>query len=248
MAGGVLPLSLRIASINPMKTHPTPRSSRLVLPVTLFLLAACATVPALSEVTPDGLTQVKKAKADLVYVRSGVSFAGYNKVVLLEPTVAFRKNWQAESSSKAVNRPVTDADMAKMIDTGKKMLTEEFSRRLTKAGYTLVTVAGPDVLAIKSAILELDINAPVPESERGSTNKVYADRTGEATLVVELYDSVTGQLLARAYDQTAGDYESFRRNTERTRNTNIQDAEYVMNDWSKKLVKGLERAKEGKIP
>jgi len=231
-----------------MKTHSTPRSSRLVLSATLFLLAAGATVPVFSEVTPDGLTQVKKAKADLVYVRSGVSFAGYNKVVLLEPTVAFRKNWQADGSVAAAKRPVTEAEMAKMIDTGKKMLVDEFSRRLAKAGYTLVTAAGPDVLAIKSAILELDINAPAPDSQIGSPNKVYSDRTGEATLVVELYDSVTGQLLARAYDQTAGDYDSFRRNTERTQNTNIQDAEYVMSDWARKLVKGLERAKEAKIP
>jgi hypothetical protein len=128
------------------------------------------------------------------------------------------------------------------------MLTEEFSRRLTKAGYTLVTESGPDVLAIKSAILELDINAPTPASQRGSPNKAYSDRTGEATLVVELYDSVTGQLLARAYDQTAGDYDSFSRNMERTQNTNLRDAEYVMSDWARKLVKGLERAKEGTIP
>src|SRR4051812_22404913 len=127
-----------------MKTPCLPRAS-LRLPVALFLFVACATIPQASEVTADGLTQVTKAKVDLVYVRAGVSFASYKKVVLLEPTVAFKKNWQADTSLEAAKYQVSDEDMAKMIATGKKMLTDEFTQRLTKAGYTLVNEAGADV-------------------------------------------------------------------------------------------------------
>lgn len=233
-----------------MKTHSLSRSSRRILPAALFLLAAFATTPGFSEVTEDGLTRVDKTKADLLYVRAGVSFAGYKKVVLLEPAVAFKKNWQANSNStiEPTGHPVSDEGMAKMIATGKKMLTDEFSHRLTKAGYTLVNEPGPDVLAIKSAILELDVYAPDPDSQLGLFKKVYTEYAGEATLVIELYDSVTGQILARAYDQTAGEYDSFARSTARTHQTNLRDADYVINDWGRKLVKGLERAKEGKVP
>jgi hypothetical protein len=232
----------------PMKIHSPSRFSRLILPAFLLLLTPGVAAPDAPKVTEDGLTQVAKSKADLVYVRSGVSFAGYKKLMLIEPTIAFRKNWQTDQKFQTPSNPVTDADMAKMIETGKQVLVEEFGEALTKAGYTFVAERGADVLAIKPQILELDIAVPDPDNSIGSYKKVYTDDAGEATMVIELYDSVTGQLLARAFDRTTADYNSFNRRTERTQQTNLQDAHYVTREWARMLVKGLERAKAAKTP
>jgi len=232
-----------------MKTHLLPRAAHLILPAALLLIiparAAASDAP---QVTPDGLTLVEKSKADLVYVLSGVSFAGYKKLMLVEPTIAFRKNWQTDQKFQTPSNPISDADMAKMIDMGKKVLVEEFAEALTKAGYTFVAERGPDVLAIKPQILDLDVGVPDPDNSIGSYKKVYTDDPGDATMVIELYDSVTGQLLARAFDRTTAEYNSFNRRTERTQQTNLQDAHYVTREWARMLVKGLERAKAAKTP
>jgi len=229
-----------------MKTPPAPRSFRLIPLGALLLVTACAT--AAPQVTPDGLTEVRNTRADALYVRSGVSFAGYTKVVIIEPTIAFRKDWQADKKMEQPLRPVTDADMAKMIAMGKKLLVEQFARALTKAGYTLANETGADVLAIKLAIQDLDVAAPDPNNDAGSSfNKTYS-AASEATLAIELYDSVTGQLLARAYDRRSGETRSSSSATERTQQTNITDASYAMGQWARLLVKGLEDAKAAKVP
>jgi hypothetical protein len=219
-----------------------------LLSVVLFLFTAGVAAAAVPEVTPEGLTLVKGAKADVVYVRPGVSFAGYTKLMLIEPTIAFRKDWQKDTQWNEARGRVTDAEMAGMIATGKKILIEEFAKTLMAAGYTFVQATGPDVLAIRPAIQELDIPAPDPSNQIGSYNRVYTEQSGEATLAVELYDSVTGQLLARAYDRTTGDDPAFNRRSERTQQTNIQDAHLLMREWAKMLAKGLERAKAAKMP
>jgi len=234
----------------PIIMHPTPLSSRLfVSGVLLLLFTACATTPEAPEVTAEGLTKVAHSRADLVYVRSGVSFAGYKKVMLFEPTIAFRKHWQTDIQMETPARPVTDADMAKMIAMGKKLLIEAFNRELTKAGYTLVLEPGPDVLAVRPAIMDLDVYAPDPNKELlTSFNKTYTDGAGSATLAIELYDSVTSQLLARAYDQRSGEDNSRSWGVQRNQQTNIQDASFAMSEWARMFVKGLERAKEAKAP
>lgn len=219
-----------------------------LLSLVLFLSTAGIAAAAVPDVTPEGLTLIKGAKADVVYLRSGVSFTGYTKLMLIEPTIAFRKDWQKDTKRNEARGWVTDDEMAGMIAMGKKILVEEFAKTLMAAGYTFVQTPGPDVLMLRPAIQELDIPAPDPSNQIGSYNRVYAEQSGEATLAVELYDSVTGQLLARAYDRTSGDNPAFNRRSERTQQTNIQDAHLAMREWAKMLAKGLERAKAAKVP
>lgn len=226
--------------LHPMKTP--------LLSAVLFLLTVGVAAAAVPDVTPEGLTLVKGAKADVVYLRPGVSFTGYTKLMLIEPTIAFKKDWQKDTQLDNARGRVSDAEMAGMIAMGKRILIEEFARTLMAAGYTFVQTTGPDVLAIRPAIQELDIPAPDPSNQIGSYNKVYTEQSGEATLAIELYDSVTGQLLARAYDRTSGDNAAFNRPKERTHDTNVQDAHLAMREWAKMLAKGLERAKSTKVP
>src|SRR6478609_2802282 len=85
----------------------------------VLFFAARATAASAPETTPDGLVRVKKSSADLVYHRPDVSFAGYTKVLLVEPTIAFRKHWKTDANFTTPSRPVTDADMQRIIAKGK---------------------------------------------------------------------------------------------------------------------------------
>lgn len=207
-----------------------------------------ADAAAAPETTPDGLALVKKTSADLVYRRPGVSFAGYTKILLVEPAIAFRKHWKTDINFETPARPVTDADMQRMIAKGKELLLEELATELTKAGYALADGRGPDVLAVKPAILDLDVYAPVPENLPATMANTYTKGVGHATLVIELFDSVSGQLLVRAFDQKSSEDNRSTWTVPRNQASNTADARRAFADWSAMLAKGLERAKaaEGK--
>ena len=230
-----------------MKTN-TPRLQLpAVLALVLFLTASAvaATPP---ETTPDGLALVRKSTADLVYRRPGVSFAGYKKVLLVEPTIAFQKNWQTNVNFQTPARPVTDADMQKMIAKGKELLLVALATELTKAGYALATGTGPDVLAVKPAIFDLDVYAPQPDNLDASWTQTYTHGVGSATLMVELYDSTSGQLLARGYDQKSSEDNHSTWAVPRNQASNTADARRAFDDWAAMLAQGLERAKAEKVP
>jgi hypothetical protein len=221
----------------------------LLLSALVLISPANAAAPEPPDTTPEGLVRVKKSEAYLLYVRPGVDFAKYDMVVLVEPRIAFRANWKSDVN---VNRPtarVSDDDMAKMIDAGKKMLIDEFGEELKKGGYLFATKTGPGVLAVSPAIWNLDVYAPDPGNMASVWGKTYSDGAGEATLELKLYDSSTGQLLAQALDQKGGGENQYSWSVPRSQATNKSDARYAFNAWARMLVEGLKRAKAvGTIP
>src|SRR6478735_157030 len=221
---------------------------RLAALGSMLVWAARAHAAAAPETTPDGLALVKKTSADLVYRRPDVSFAGYTKILLVEPTIAFRKHWQTGVNLETPARPVSDDDMQKIITRGKELLLEEFATELTKAGYTLASGRGPDVLAVKPMILDLDVFAPEPGNLPATMANTYTKGVGEATLVVELFDSPSGQLLARAFDKKSSEDNRSTWTVPRNQASNTADARRAFADWAGMLATGLDRAKTDKTP
>jgi hypothetical protein len=203
-------------------------------------LVACTTTSNYPDVSPDGLTRVDSKRADAVYVRPDASITGYTKVALMEPHISFRRNWQ--SDQRFMNR-VSDADMVKMIEVGKQLLGQEFIKALQKGGYEVVTDPGPDVLVVKPAIIDLDIFAPDPRNTSGIWVTTYSNGSGRGTLWLELYDSVSMQLLVRAYDTKSNENDGISWRIPRTQASNIQDARFAFQSWASMLVKGLDAAK-----
>ena len=221
----------------------------LLLVGSLLLLTACETTSPWPAVSDDGLTRVdhKRAKANAIYVLDGADFTGYQRMQLEEPSIAFRKYWKEDiNSSRTLNR-ITDKDMEKMIARGKELLTEQFTKELEKGGYAVVAESGPDVLRVKASIVDLDVYAPDPNNTAGAWVQTYTRGAGEATIHLELYDSVTGQLLARAIDREIDDDATYMSSIPRTQSTNINDARRGFSDWARMLVKGLEEAKLGNL-
>jgi len=218
--------------------HPFPALLGLLL-----VLAVHAPAAAAPETTPDGLVRVKKTSADLVYRRPDITFGGYTKILLVEPTIAFRKNWKTDINFQTPAHPVTDADMQKIIAKGKELLIEQLAAELTKAGYALADGVGADVLAVKPQILDLDVLAPVPDDLSATVAKVYTKGVGSATLMIELFDSTTGQLLARGFDQKASEENRSTWSVPRNQASNTADARRAFADWSAMLAEGLKRAK-----
>lgn len=183
--------------------------------------------------THDGLQLVKSKKLDLLYVLPGATLGGYNKVWLSPVEVAFHKSWDQDP------RKVGSEDRERI----RKDLAEEFQKVFQqelqeKGGYTIVNEAGPEVLRVVPAIINLYIAAP-DTMEAGRT-KVYSVSPGEMTLVAELRDSESGAILARVADQKGRSFGPMQWNT---RATNTMEARRILREWAVTLRNGLDAAR-----
>lgn len=172
----------------------------------IVLLAALGTVsaaPAASKrdfeeaTSADGLEKIKVKNIDLAYVRPGATLAEYTKVMIEPVRVAFRKDFDPQQS-RSRTRLTTDELEKIRTDVGK-VVQEQFVRELAKGSYVTAAAAGPDVLQVRAEIVDLYVNAP--DTLEPGRSRTYTMSAGEMTLVLQLADSETGAVLARAYDR-----------------------------------------------
>lgn len=146
----------------------------------------------------DGLEAVTVRGISLAYKRPGASLAGYKRVMIDPVEVRFAKNWGQQNTGSRL--PVS-ASYREDVRAGlSKVVRDEFVKALAmKGGYPIADAAAPDVLRLKIYIVNLYINAP-PNQGAGVSYSFVAS-AGEMTLFMELYDSETGQILARVADR-----------------------------------------------
>jgi len=185
----------------------------------------------------DGLTKVEVKGIDLSYRREGVSMAPYNKLIVEPVEVAFHKNW--DPTRPGSNLKLGKADRENIRSGVGKIVQEEFEKALKAGGtWQLVKEAGPDVLRLKPKVLNLYVNAPDTKQPGVRT---YTVSSGEMTLLLELYDSETGAILARAVDrQESRDTGMWQISSTVT---NVADAQQIAARWAKVLRDRLDKAK-----
>jgi hypothetical protein len=115
---------------------------------------------------------------------------------------------------------------------------------LEENGYSVVNEAGADVLLVRPAIINLDVVAP--DVQKAGRSRSYSASAGEATIYVELYDSVTSQILARASDRK-GNRSSVSWAMSRTSVSNTADFTRGLKYWAELLVDALNNAKKNAI-
>ena len=214
---------------------------RLVIAMAGAVLLCNPSVAAKPPDTWDGLSKVKSKRLDLAYLQPGADFRGYTKVMLDPTEVAFAKNWQRDynSSSRDLSARVSDRDIQQALVKGVAASNEIFAEAWSQGGYEVVNEPGPDVLRIKTGVVNITVNAPdLRKSSRGMT---LAPEAGQATFFIEARDSLTGALLGRAVDQRyAGDYGG----NWRTSVSNRGDFRDLVTTWARDGVNGLNTLKE----
>ena len=177
-----------------------------LIPVSLatVLFATAGTAIAkqeeLPEVTEDGLHRVPDSKMAIVYAEPGADLAQYERIQLMDAYVAFKKNWARDQRSRSADRlRVTSTDVEKIKNNLAKEFQEVFRKTLEDGGYAVVDESAEDVLLVRPAIINLDVNAP--DTMRAGRSRTYTSTAGEMTLYIEIYDSVTGDLIAKALDR-----------------------------------------------
>jgi hypothetical protein len=204
--------------------------------LSLSIPAAAAKAPA----TWDGLVQVKSKRADLVYLQPEADFRGYSKVMIDTPEIAFRKNWQRDYNRNTVSLGgrISDEDVRKALDVATQGFATILADAYTKAGYQVVAAPGADVLRLSTAVINVSVDAPDVMS--AGRTRTYSQEAGQATLVVEARDSVSGAVLGRAVDgRVVGDNGIYLR----TSVSNRADFEQLFRSWAKLSADGLNNLK-----
>jgi hypothetical protein len=185
----------------------------------------------------DGLVQVPAKSVDYLYLRPGADFRQYTSLILDPTQVAFRKNWQKDINRDRRGSPqISDSDVRQAIDEAQGKLGSAFGKRFGETGFPIVTAPAANALRVFVGIANVDVTSPdLNSSTRG---RVYSEQAGYATLVVEVRDSLTGELLGRAVDHgVAGDHLVTWRNS----TTNWADFDHLFDQWAMISAKGFRK-------
>ncbi len=207
------------------------RAQRTVAMVLLggMLAAGCAAPPE-SSFKPqwDGLVLRPGTRLDAVYVQPGVQVQAYDKVLLDPVDVSFASNWDPNRGSVGASDRLDAQDVQRIRQDIAALFREVFAEELAEGGYMLVDQPGYDTLRVSPAIVDLYINSP--ERNAPGRSRVYTAEAGSMTLVLELRDSVTGDILARAIDSSSGRQTGMYTMTSQTSNT--AEARRAFKNWA----------------
>jgi hypothetical protein len=194
------------------------------------LCAACATESRVPDVTHDGLVRVERSRVARAWVKPDVDFSQYTHVGLLDCTVAFRRNWRMNHSG------VRTRDMERIKSDLANEFRTVFTQELENGGFPVVDAPDDHVLLVRPAIIDLDVAAPDTNSAGRSDS--FTTSPGRMTLVIELFDSVSNEILARAVDRRDARNVGNLRWT--TRGTNRDAARRILRQWAGMLVAKLD--------
>lgn len=208
-------------------------------PVALMLLAAtlvagCASTPR-GPTEWDGLVRQPGTRLNAVFVRPDVDIPAYRSVMLDPVSVSFASNWDPNAGRTSVSRRLDAGDVQAIKDGLATLFRDTFRDELARGGYQLVDQPGPETVRATAAIVDLFIAAP--DTMQGGS-RTYTANSGRMTLVLELRDSITGELLARAVDTQSGRSAGTWNITNRV--TNTADARRAITTWAVALRRGLD--------
>ena len=219
------------------------KTSKFSATIITVLLSLAVFSPALAKknlpaVNDEGMELVKNSDLATVYADPGADLSIYKRVMLLDATVAFKKNWKRDQN-RGNSLRVKDRDMVKIQEEVAKVFREVFTKELVDGGYEIAEEAGEDVLLVKPAIVDLDVAAP--DIQSSGITRSFAESAGEMTLHIELFDSITNDKIARATDRKRDNRRGYMQ--WRTSVSNRSDAKRMMSGWAKALRSALDEAR-----
>ena len=219
---------------------------KISLAIALMLIAGCSSAPPTiqegpnAEVSFDGLHAIDNSIFKLAWADPDIEFSRYNKIIPGGATLEFR----AVRRGAGTQRARSSQTEFYIDEVGRERLaaltTEVFSEELAKSTrFTLADAPGHDVLVIRGALHDIVSNVP-PEAP-GRT-EVFLSQVGEITLILEVVDSMSGEVIFRAMERRALD-----RNSMGLRSTSVNtrsEVRRVLRRWATTLREGLDSIPE----
>jgi hypothetical protein len=221
-----------------------------VLAIATLGAAVAAPSEAASPATYEGLAAVQSRDLDEFYLRPNADLGAYRKIVIDPVQVTFRKDWNKDfvDPHGSLRRLLQD-DVRRIAEETASTLQSAVAEAFKARGYEIAAAPGPGVLRLSPSITDLYVNA-AENLATGGTTKSFTKDAGEATLVLEARDSVSGTLLGRVVDhrtarETKGTQISDVRRTTSVSNNFWFDA--MFRRWAATCAKAFEASKPSKI-
>jgi hypothetical protein len=185
----------------------------------------------------DGLQKISVKGVQFAYARPGATLAGYDRVQIEPVQVAFHKNWDPTRTGSRIK--LGQEERENIRNGVAAAVQEAFVTELQeRSRYKVVNEAGPDVLRVKVNIVDLYVNAP--DTESLGRSRTYTVSAGQMTLFAELFDSESGQLLARVIDKRqAREHQTYQLSSSVVKRGELQE---IASSWARLLRTGLDNA------
>lgn len=208
--------------------------------MTFFFSGCAANSTGGTDASFDGLVPITVAGLDNAWARPDANLSAYTKIMLEDADIQYQPTkaaaLQYDKPLSQIEYPISEEGRARL----QKLLSDTFTGEMGKSElFTLVHEAGPDVLMVRISMLDVVSMLP-PEGSEPSA--IFLDSVGEATLVVEIYDSQSHAILARATDRRAADSPAWKITTSRV--DSWSEVEGLVASWASILRSALEGVKQ----
>jgi hypothetical protein len=170
------------------------------------LIVACSSQPKIqtgpdAEVTFDGLVRIDNARFLGAWIDPEIDLTQYTKIMPGGAEFQFRNVQETGRlhSARSNEREfwISDSNKQRLIDTVSEIFEEELA---ASQHFTITDEPGPDTLIIVGALHDIVSRVPPDIVGRG---EIWLSSLGEATLVIQLADSLSGDVIYRAVERRA---------------------------------------------
>lgn len=207
----------------------------------MLALGACTATPTIgpgAPVSPQGLVKVSNTIMDEVYVYPELDLSGYDKLMIEGLGIEFRhvKNKGRFMRSRGDSEFYINEEQREKFRQGVR---EVMSAELTSMKYfSLTDQAGEGVLLLRIGLA--DVVSRVPPESIGRV-EIYLSELGSATLVIELRDARSHELLARIADRRDVEPATVIKSNPVT---NYAEVKREMRQWGSIVTNGLDELHE----
>ena len=155
-----------------------------------------------AELSFDGLHRYDNTRVDAAWAVPHLNLSRYTKILPVNLGIEYREvtNKGATSVARSRGGPyfIDDKSRAQFEALVNQIVMEELQK---SNRFDVVDERGPDTLIIGGALL--NVTSQVPPRSVSGRSRIYLRSVGEATLVLEVRNSETNAILARAVDRRA---------------------------------------------
>jgi hypothetical protein len=219
---------------------------KIFLTLAGVILAGCSSAPPTiqegpdAEVSYDGLHVVDNSAFKAAWADPDIDFSRYNKIMPGGAFFEYRAVKKTSGTTRAISSQSEFYIDDKAREKLKEVVSEIFNEELAKSSrFTVTDAPGPDVLIIRGGLHDIVSNVPPEIIGRGD---VYLSSVGEITLILEVVDSMSGEVIVRAVERRALDRSGMAMRSS-TVNT-WAEVRRVTRRWATKLRDGLDSIPE----
>lgn len=216
---------------------------KIVLTFVAMTMAGCSSAPPTiqqgpnAEVSYDGLHAIDNSIFKAAWADPDIDFSRYDKIMAGGAFFEYRAVKKTSGTSRARASDTEFYIDEKAREKLKELTSEIFNEELAKSSrFSVTDASGPDVLIIRGGLHDIVSQVPPDIIGRGD---IYLSSVGEITLILEVVDSMSGEVIFRAVERRAaerGGGMAMRSNSVNTRS----EVRRLIRRWATTLRDGLD--------